>query len=99
MNSVAGRSRKGLCVVPLSLALVGEAALLTALIACTSPPPTSPVQVQVETRTKVIDTACNWTKPIYLEKSDVLSDATARAVLAHNQAGAKECGWKPLSAK
>ncbi|WP_157384179.1 hypothetical protein [Burkholderia glumae] len=84
----------------LSLALVGEAALvLTALIACTSSPATSPVQVQVETRTKVIDTACNWTKPIYLEKSDVLSDATARAVLAHNQAGAKECGWKSLSAK
>ncbi|KAF1062770.1 hypothetical protein [Burkholderia gladioli] len=60
----------------------------------------APVQqpLQVETRTKVIDTACNWTKPIYLDKSDVLSDTTARAVLAHNQAGAKECGWKPLSA-
>ncbi|MBU9378693.1 hypothetical protein KTE93_01060 [Burkholderia gladioli] len=54
---------------------------------------------QVETRTKVIDTACSWTKPIYLDKSDVLSDATARAVLAHNQAGAKECGWKPIGAK
>ncbi|USS42739.1 hypothetical protein NFI99_11195 [Burkholderia glumae] len=82
----------------LSLVVVGEVALmLTALMACTSSPPAAPVQM--ETRTKVIDTACNWTKPIYLDKADVLSDATARAVLAHNQAGAKECGWKPLSSK
>lgn len=66
------------------------------LTGCHTAPPASPIQV--ETRTKVIDTACDWTRPIYLDKSDVLSDATARAVLAHNQAGAKECGWKPLSA-
>ncbi|WP_244123610.1 hypothetical protein [Burkholderia gladioli] len=58
----------------------------------------APVQQppQVETRTKVIDTACNWTKPIYLDKSDVLSDATARAVLEHDKAGAEKCGWKSL---
>ncbi|MCA8326260.1 hypothetical protein [Burkholderia cepacia] len=43
------------------------------------------------------DTACDWTRPIYVSKTDVLSDETARAVLAHNQAGAKVCGWKPLS--
>ncbi|WP_244120846.1 hypothetical protein [Burkholderia gladioli] len=66
------------------------------LAACHTAPTVAPPVV--ETRTKVIDTACNWTKPIYLDKSDVLSDATARAVLAHNQAGAKECGWKPLNA-
>ncbi|WP_186155107.1 hypothetical protein [Burkholderia gladioli] len=75
-----------------TIGLAGSALLLAA---CASTPPAAPVQV--ETRTKVIDTACSWTKPIYLDKADVLSDATARAVLEHNRAGAKECGWKPLN--
>ncbi len=66
------------------------------LTGCHTAPTAAPVQV--ETRTKVIDTGCSWTKPIYLSKADVLSDATAAAVLEHNRAGAKECGWKPLSA-
>ncbi len=59
----------------------------------------APIQqpVQVGTRTKVIDTGCGWTRPIYLDKTDVLSDATARAILEHNQTGAKNCGWKPLA--
>ncbi|HKT65944.1 MAG TPA: hypothetical protein VJR91_20430 [Burkholderia sp.] len=48
------------------------------------------------TKTRVVDTACDWTRPIYVSKTDVLSDDTARAILAHNQAGAKVCGWKPL---
>ncbi|WP_241301210.1 hypothetical protein [Burkholderia cenocepacia] len=73
---------------------LAAASALALLAACkTCPAPSTP---QVETRTKVVDTACNWTKPIYLDKTDVLSDATARAVLGHNQAGAKVCGWKPL---
>ncbi|WP_157384202.1 hypothetical protein [Burkholderia glumae] len=76
---------------------IGLASSTLALAACqTAPVGTA---VQVETRTKVIDTGCSWTKPIYLDKADVLTDATASAVLAHNQAGAKECGWKPLSSK
>lgn len=75
---------------------IGLASSALALAACASTPPAAPVQV--ETRTKVIDTACNWTKAIYLSKGDVLTDATAAAVLEHNRAGAKECGWKPLSA-
>jgi len=44
---------------------------------------------------KVTDTACDWTKPIYVDKADVLTDATAATILAHNRAGAKVCGWKP----
>lgn len=44
---------------------------------------------------KVTDTACDWTKPIYVDASDVLTDETARNILAHNRAGAKNCGWKP----
>ncbi|USS45381.1 MULTISPECIES: hypothetical protein [Burkholderia] len=76
-----------------TIGLVGSLLLLAGCPAPVQQPPL------VETRTKVIDTGCTWTKPIYLDKSDVLSDATARAVLAHNQAGAKECGWRPLNGK
>lgn len=50
---------------------------------------------QIITRTRVVDTACDWTKPILVSKSDVLSDETARQILEHNLAGAKVCGWKP----
>ncbi|QDX22117.1 hypothetical protein FP568_13200 [Pandoraea pnomenusa] len=50
---------------------------------------------RVEYRTKVVDTGCNWTSPIYVSKADVLSDETAKAILKHNQTGAKVCGWKP----
>ncbi|QWE95669.1 hypothetical protein [Cupriavidus sp. EM10] len=44
---------------------------------------------------KVTDTACDWTKPIYVDKADVLTNETAQAILSHNRAGAKVCGWKP----
>lgn len=59
--------------------------------------PSAPCEPQIIVKTRVTDTACDWTRPIYVSKTDVLSDETARAVLAHNQAGAKVCGWKPLS--
>ncbi|TDV06077.1 hypothetical protein [Paraburkholderia caballeronis] len=74
------------------------AASLLALAACASTcPPTAPAApAEVVTKTRVVDTGCDWTRPIYLDKSDVLSDATAAMVLAHNKAGAKNCGWKPL---
>ncbi|MBB3011614.1 hypothetical protein [Cupriavidus alkaliphilus] len=68
-----------------------SAALLAGCQTC--PPAPAP---EVVTKTRVVDTACDWTRPIYLDKSDVLSDATAKAILAHNQAGAKACNWKPL---
>lgn len=41
------------------------------------------------------DTACLAFKPIYVSKNDVLTDGTARAILAHNETGEKKCGWKP----
>jgi len=70
--------------------------LLLALAACKNFPTAAQPATEVVTRTKVVDTACSWTKPIYLDKSDVLSDATAAAILAHNKAGARNCNWKPL---
>ncbi|PRG17960.1 hypothetical protein C6Q35_28300 [Burkholderia multivorans] len=71
---------------------------MVVLAGCTStcPPPSAP---RVETKTRVVDTACDWTKPIYLDRADVLSDATARAILEHNRSGARVCGWKPLTAQ
>ncbi|MGP8437202.1 hypothetical protein ACT2FY_12840 [Paraburkholderia fungorum] len=53
----------------------------------------------VQVKTRFVDTACDWTKPIYVSKGDVLSDDTAKQILAHNLAGAKNCGWKPSGAK
>jgi hypothetical protein len=47
----------------------------------------------------VIDTACDWVKPIYVAKGDILSDETAKQILAHDQAGAANCGWKPPGGK
>jgi len=46
-----------------------------------------------------VDTACRWTKPIYISKSDVLTDGTADQIVAHNETGAKRCGWKRIRAK
>lgn len=76
------------------IGLIGSA--LLALAGCQTCPKGETPAPQVETRTRVVDTACSWVKPIYLDKTDVLSDATARAILAHDQAGAKVCGWKPI---
>lgn len=69
------------------------ASVLLAGCAASCPPAQPP---EIITKTRVADTACDWTRPIYLDKSDVLSDDTAKAILAHNQAGAKACNWKPL---
>lgn len=56
---------------------------------------TPAVVPEVQVKTRIIDTACDWTKPIFVSKTDVLSDETARQILAHNMAGEKNCGWKP----
>ena len=36
---------------------------------------------------------CEWTAPILISQDDDLTDGTARQVLAHNEAGARVCGW------
>lgn len=77
----------------LRIGLAASALLALAGCAANCAPVAAP---EVVTKTRVVDTACDWVKPIYLDKTDVLSDDTARAILAHNQAGAKTCNWKPL---
>ncbi|WP_312837754.1 hypothetical protein [Atlantibacter hermannii] len=45
---------------------------------------------------EVIDTACDWVKPIYATDNDwtVLDRQTKRDILAHNKAWVKNCGPK-----
>lgn len=48
------------------------------------------------TNGRVIETAsgCAWARPILVSKADVLTDQTARQILAHNEAGRVLCGWR-----
>jgi hypothetical protein len=39
------------------------------------------------------DGFCAVSKPIMVSRSDVLTDGTARQILAHNDYGAKVCAW------
>lgn len=73
---------------------ISALALLAACATTAQCPPTP--APEVVTKTRVVDTSCDWVKPIYLDKTDVLSDATAAAILAHDKAGAAHCNWKSL---
>lgn len=46
----------------------------------------------VQTKPVVIDTACKWVNPIYISKADVLSDGTAKQILALNRTFVARCG-------
>lgn len=59
--------------------------LVTLLTACTTSGP----------EIKLVDTGCDWTRAIYVSRSDILTDGTARQILAHNETGKKRCAWKP----
>ena len=41
------------------------------------------------------EAACLAFKPVYVSRKDVLTDQTARDILANNETGARLCGWKP----
>lgn len=36
---------------------------------------------------------CGWASPIRPSRADVLTEGTARQILAHNLTGQKLCGW------
>jgi hypothetical protein len=38
---------------------------------------------------------CDWAAPIRHSRADQMTDATARQILAHNETGARLCGWQP----
>lgn len=44
--------------------------------------------------TEASTSGCEWTRPIYVSKQDVLTDTTARQILAHNETGRRLCNWK-----
>ncbi|MEK7767570.1 MAG: hypothetical protein AAB368_15170 [bacterium] len=74
-----GEARKDLrekwCRLP-GLILVAAA---IGVSACTAPAPV------------VTDTACLWVRPILVADADQITDATARDILAHNEAWAARC--------
>jgi hypothetical protein len=73
-------------------------ALLQASCETSGPKTEAPLvapEPEIVTKTRIVDTGCDWNDPIFVSKSDVLSDATAKSILAHNRAGAAKCGWKP----
>lgn len=78
----------------------GASSLTLALLAgCVAAPvpasnPTA-VEPEVITKTRIVDTSCQWVKPIYPAPSDVLADSTAVQISDHNKAGVSHCGWKP----
>lgn len=39
--------------------------------------------------------ACDWAEPIRPSRSDVLTDGTLAQIVAHNEIGARLCGWRP----
>lgn len=43
----------------------------------------------------VVDNGCAAFRPIYVSLDDVLTDGTAQQILAHNEVGARLCGWSP----
>ncbi|QCN96677.1 hypothetical protein D3093_15165 (plasmid) [Azospirillum argentinense] len=40
---------------------------------------------------------CVAWRPIYISRSDVLTDGTAEQIMAHNLTGARLCGWQSTS--
>ena len=38
---------------------------------------------------------CDWAQPIRPSRADVLSENTKAQILAHNEIGARLCGWRP----
>jgi len=44
--------------------------------------------------TKIVDTSCNWVKPIYVNKDDKLTNKTATQILSHDDKWKQFCGNK-----
>ena len=52
-----------------------------------------PVRIEevVRARTVIIDTACDWVRPIFISRSDTLTIETARSILGHNETWEAQC--------
>lgn len=49
------------------------------------------IEEVVKARTILIDTACDWVRPIFISRSDTLTIETARAILGHNETWEAQC--------
>ena len=38
---------------------------------------------------------CDWAEAIRPSVNDILTEGTKKKILAFNEAGVKNCGWKP----
>lgn len=65
--------------------MLSKLMLIASLILLTNCASTGPV---------LTDSFCATEKPILISKSDVLTKESAREILAHNEYGARKCGWK-----
>jgi len=43
---------------------------------------------------QIVDTSCDWVRPIYVSKADNLTDRTAGQILSHDTKWKKFCGDK-----
>ena len=44
---------------------------------------------------QLVDTACDWVRPIYVSSEDQLTEPTAAAILAHDRKWQENCEvWK-----
>ena len=41
---------------------------------------------------QLVDTACDWVRPIYVADQDILTEPTAAAILAHDRKWQTNCG-------
>ena len=49
------------------------------------------IEEVVKARTLIIDTACDWVRPIFISRSDTLTIETARSILGHNETWEAQC--------
>lgn len=70
--------------------------LVLAIMGCTPLPkskevPKTTVEQIITERKVVIDTACDWVRPLYISNKDGLTAGTARQILAHNETWEARC--------
>ena len=79
--------RRSACLMLIAIVLLGTFGMTGGCAAQIRPQPIPAKLVQ--------QIECTAWQPIYVGGADVLSDATAKAILSHDETGQRLCGWKP----
>ena len=53
------------------------------------------IEEVIRAHTVIIDTACDWVRPIFISRSDTLTIETARSILVHNETWEAQCKKQP----